>query len=167
MDFLSVTIPRFVSLWISGFLGHLRSLRRPCYPLGQPHVPYTGFLCKQKAAEIYRVDLNMTRLQIRFDPPSIQAWWSSAIIPYTPHTMHGLGGLENTELPTLPSNFSKTIPRESSFICRPFRGRQFLQCTVAVHSIAQHRWWCSNMSCVPPHPTPPSPQGQKPCHGQR
>ena len=69
VDFLSVTIPRFVSLWISGFLGHLRSLRRPCYPLGQPHVPYTGFLCKQKAAEIYRVDLNMTRLQIRFDPP--------------------------------------------------------------------------------------------------
>ena len=137
MDFLSVTIRRFVSLWISGFLGHLRSLRRPCYPLGQPHVPYTGFLCKQKAAEIYRVDLNMTRLQIRFDPPSIQAWWSSAIIPYTPHTMHGLGGLENTELPTLPSNFSKTIPRESSFICRPFRGRQFLRRTVEVHSKAQ------------------------------
>ena len=130
VDFLTVTIRRFVSLWISGFLGHLRSLRRPCYPLGQPHVPYTGFLCKQKAAEIYRVDLNMTRLQIRFDPPSIQAWWSSAIIPYTPHTMHGLGGLENTELPTLPSNFSKAIPRESSFICRPFRGRQFLRRTV-------------------------------------
>ena len=166
MDFLSVTIRRFVSLWISGFLGHLRSLRRPCYPLGQPHVPYTGFLCKQKAAEIYRVDLNMTRLQIRFDPPPSRLGGHQRSF-HIHHTMHGLGGLENTELPTLPSNFSKTIPRESSFICRPFRGRQFLRRTVAVHSIAQHRWWCSNMSCVPPHPTPPSPQGQKPCHGQR
>ena len=126
-------------------IGQQLLLEDLAFPPGKPHVPYTGFLCKQKAAKIYRVDLNMTRLQIRFDPPSIQAR-SSGIIPYTPQSIAWVG--LNTKLPIfiLSSNTSLNHSERAHSFADNFEASVFALS------------WCSTQFLRATQPHPPSRQ---------